>query len=104
MIETIGQAIITAGVGGLVTAGGGIIYMRVQMEKLKTQVGNVKENCTTCRKDVEKNLDSIHTSINQHHSDADKHNTKSSTSMLEDILKRVTRIEDRMINGSGKKG
>lgn len=102
MLETVGQVLMTAAVGGLVTAGGSIIYNRIQLTAIKTEVCNMKDACTTCRSGVDKDLENIYKSVNEHHADSNKHNTASSVEMLKDILKRVTRIEDHMFNGRKK--
>lgn len=90
---------ISALVGGLVTAASALPYFNNKLTKITTEVEIMRSGCTTCKSSVEKSIERINESVNDHHSDDERHNSGTSHALLADILARVMRIETRLFNG-----
>lgn len=85
-------------IGGLITASTALPYINNRLTKLYTEVDNMKSGCTVCRTSVDKSLEKITDSVNDHHADDERHNSGTSRELLADILARVMRIESRLLN------
>lgn len=88
--------------GGLITAATALPYLNNKVVKLTGEVENMKNACTLCRAEVNTKIVKLADDVTEHHSDPDKHTTKSSETLLRDILDRVVRIENRLFNGGSK--
>jgi len=96
------QMIISALVGGLVTAVTALPLFNNRLAVLRSEVDSMRNGCTSCRASVEKSIEKLVESVNVHHSDDDRHNNGTNQVLLADILTRVMRIETRLFNGHGK--
>lgn len=95
----IASMVISALLGGLVTALTALPFFYNRLTKVSTEVDIMRIGCATCRSSVEKNLEKIVESVNTHHSDDERHNSGTSQVLLADILTRVMRIETRLFTG-----
>lgn len=87
-------------VGGLITAASALPYFNNRLTRITTEVEIMKSGCTACRVSVDKTMEKITESVNDHHSDDERHNSGTSHALLADILARVMRIETRLFNGN----
>jgi len=87
-------------VGGLATAASALPYFNNRLTKITTEVEIMKLGCTACKTSVDKSIEKLTESVNEHHSDDERHNSGTSHALLADILARVMRIETRLFNGT----
>jgi gas vesicle protein len=97
IVAEAGKMILGAVIGGLITAATALPMLNTKLTKLRDEVSTMKETCTTCRSGVTQSLQNLSLDVKHHHEDDEKHYTKASDRMLNDILSRVTRIENSLL-------
>jgi|WetSurMetagenome_2_1015567.scaffolds.fasta_scaffold04516_2 hypothetical protein len=95
-----GKMLLSAIVGGCVTGVTAFIRFSNKITVLTNEVQSMKNSCLSCKTTIDSNYKGLSEDVKQHHEDADKHTTTSSVRMLLDILNRVTRIEDHLLQKS----
>jgi hypothetical protein len=98
----IASMVMSALLGGLVTALTALPFFYNRLTKVSTEVDIMRTGCATCKSSVEKNIEKLVESVNTHHSNDERHNSGSSQVLLADILTRVMRIESRLLTGHQK--
>lgn len=84
-------------VGGAITGVSAWVAITSRVKALEVKAENIDQKITTCQSERE----ICRSSIRDHHENSDdKHVTPALTDMIQDILKRVTRVEDKLMNGS----
>lgn len=99
LVAEAGRVLVGALIGGAITAATALPMMNTKLAKLTTEVVSMKESCTTCKTGLDKAVDTLTAKVDAHHEDDDRHYTKASDKLLNDILTRVMRIETRMFSG-----
>jgi hypothetical protein len=87
--------------GGMSTAALAMPYIKGELTELRVEVNTMKTACTTCKTGVDKTLEGLQGSIDEHHRDSNAHNNAASEKLLQDIYDRVVRIENKIFNGNG---
>lgn len=99
IVAEAGKMLGSALAGGLVTAASALPYLNSKLTQLTTEVTLMKESNTTYQGGITADLATLRKKVDDHHTDDDKHYTKASDKLLNDILERVMRIESRLFNG-----
>jgi hypothetical protein len=94
-----GKIVVSAIVGGALTAATALPMFNIKLTKLAGEVRSMKESCAVCKAGTEKSLTTLDTEVRAHHEDDEKHYTRASDKLMNDILTRVMRIESKLFNG-----
>jgi hypothetical protein len=95
-----GKVLLGAVIGGALTAATALPVLNTKLAKTTTVITAMKDSCITCRSGFDTTLTTLGEAVRVHHEDDEKHNTKASHILLQDILTRVMRIEDKLVNGA----
>ena len=98
-IAEAGKLLLAALVGGLATSATALPIFNNKLTKVTTELQTLKESCVSCKAAMGNAVEGLSKKVTEHHEDDEKHNNKSSEKLLNDILNRVMRIENRMFNG-----